>query len=66
MVGARKHVWGTEQVHIEISWENMKERNRLEDLGIDDRIVFEWIVKKSFVSMWLGLAWLKLETGGRM
>jgi hypothetical protein len=44
----------------------MEERARLEDLGIDGRIIFEWIVKMSFVRMWLGLVWLKIGTGGGM
>jgi hypothetical protein len=41
MIGACTTCGGTREVQIEIWWENLKERDRLEDLGIDGRIIFK-------------------------
>jgi hypothetical protein len=32
--------------HTGFWWGNMRERHRLEDLGIDGRIILKWIFKK--------------------
>jgi hypothetical protein len=32
-------------VHTEFLWENLLERDHLEDLGIDGRIILKWIFK---------------------
>jgi len=29
-----------------LRWENLKERNCLEDLGVDGKITYQWIFKK--------------------
>jgi hypothetical protein len=58
------HVRRTEYVHTEIWWENMKERNNLEDLSVDGRIIIKWIVKKCDRGTWTGLIWLRTGTGG--
>lgn len=50
-------------MHIKLWWENLKERDRLEDLGIDGRVIFEWILKTSFVRVWPGLTRLRNVTG---
>jgi hypothetical protein len=31
-------------VHTEVWWENLKKRYRLEDLGVDERIILKWIL----------------------
>jgi hypothetical protein len=44
---------------------NLRERDHLEDPGIDGRIIFRWIFRKWDVGAWTGLSWLMIGTGGR-
>jgi hypothetical protein len=39
-------VWGRAQVHAEFWWENLREREDLEVLGVDGVIILKWIFKK--------------------
>jgi hypothetical protein len=41
-----QHAWETREFHTEFWPENLKERNRLEELGIDERIILEIILNK--------------------
>jgi hypothetical protein len=40
------------EVHTRFWWENLREGDHFDDLGIDVRIILKWILKKS-----LGMAW---------
>jgi hypothetical protein len=42
-------------------WENLKERESFEDLGLDWRIVLKWVLKKEDGVAWPGLIWLRTE-----
>jgi hypothetical protein len=44
-------------------WENLKERNFLEELVLDGRI-FKQIVKKREWRAWISLIWLRVGTCG--
>jgi hypothetical protein len=57
------HVWETE-MHIEFWFGNRRVRDHLKDIGVDGRIIFEWIFKKWDGEAWTGLIWLRIETGG--
>jgi hypothetical protein len=52
-------------VHIGFWWKNPKGRDQSEDLGVDGRIILEWISKQwEGVKTWTGLIWLRIGTGG--
>jgi len=41
----------------------MRERNHLENHGVDGRIVIKWVLK-SLGGEWTGLIWVRIGTGG--
>jgi hypothetical protein len=45
-------------------WGNLRERNHLEDPGVDRRIILRWIVSKWDAGAWTGSVWLRIGTGG--
>jgi hypothetical protein len=45
-------------------WENLKDRDHLEDTGIDGRIILRMIFRKWDVRAWAGSRWLRIGTGG--
>jgi len=44
---------------------NLKERDHLEDSGVDGRTILRWIFRKRNVGAWPGLIGLRRATGGR-
>jgi hypothetical protein len=50
-------VWGRGMVHRGFWWKNLRERNNLEDLGVNGRIILKCIFKKWDAGMdWFDLA----------
>jgi hypothetical protein len=43
---------------------NLRERDHLEELGVDGRIILEWIFRKWVVETRTGLIWFRIVTGG--
>ena len=51
-------------MHTGFWWGDLRERDHLEDLSIDRRIILKWIFKKYDGEVWIGLIWFRIETGG--
>jgi hypothetical protein len=52
-------------MYIWIWWGNLRERDHLQDLGVDGRIILRWIFKKRDVEgVWSGSSWLRIGTVG--
>ena len=43
---------------------NPRDGDRLEDPGVDERIILKWILEKWDGRAWTGLTWLRIGTGG--
>jgi hypothetical protein len=55
---------GRGDVYIRFWWRNLRERDHLEDHGIDGRIILRCIFRKWGGRAWIGLIWIRLGTGG--
>jgi hypothetical protein len=40
---------------------NQKERDHREDLDVDGRTIFKWILEKYDGKIWIGLIWFMIE-----
>jgi hypothetical protein len=54
------------EVHTGFWWRDLRERHHFEDLGIDERIILKWILKKWAEEAWTGLMWLRIRTCSRL
>ena len=57
-----RNVWGRGEVPTGFCWGNLRDRDHLEDLGIDG-IMLKWIFKKKRDGGYTGLMWLRMTTG---
>jgi len=52
---------GTGEVLIRFWWGDLRERNHLEDLGVDGRIILKCTFNKCDVEAWTRFIWLWIE-----
>jgi hypothetical protein len=70
MIKSRRIRWaghvarmGSTEACVEFWWGNLRERDNWGDPGVDGRIILGWIFRKWDVGVWIGLDWLRIETG---
>ena len=56
--------YGRAEICAEFWWGNLRERDHLEDTGVDGRIILRWISRKCDVGTRIGSIWLRIERGG--
>jgi len=57
------HVWATGEVHARFWWADPREREHLEDLGVDGTTILKFIFKKWDEEAWTGLVLLRTGRG---
>jgi len=57
-------VWGRRKEFTGFWWGNLRERDHLEDPGVDRRIILRWIFREWNIGVWAVSSWLRLGTGG--
>jgi len=55
---------GRGETYTEFWWGNVRERDHLEDTGVDGRIILRRIFRKWDVGSWTGSSWLRIRTCG--
>jgi len=51
-------------VYTRFCWANLRERDHMEDSGVDGTIILRWVFRKWDVGVWTGSIWLRIGTGG--
>jgi hypothetical protein len=55
---------GRREIHALLKWGTLKERDRLDDLGVDGSGILNWIFKKWDSWVWNGFIGLRIGTSG--
>ena len=54
----------TGEVSTGFSWGNVRERDHLEDPGIDGMVILRWFIKKWYLGVWTGSVCVRTGAGG--
>jgi hypothetical protein len=63
-MGRAQSTHGREKMHTKFQSENLKEGYHSENLGIDRKIILEWILEKKDGKLWAGFIQLRTWNGG--
>jgi len=55
---------GRGEAYVRFWWGNLRERNYLEDPGVEGRIILRWIFRKWDVGLWTGSSYIRIGTLG--
>jgi len=55
---------GRGEAYTQFWWGNLKERDQLEDPGVDGRTILRWPFRKLDAGIWTGSSWLRIGAGG--
>jgi hypothetical protein len=50
---------GKEELYAVLWWGNLRERDNLEDQGVNGRIIMRWIFRQLEFVVWTGQVWLR-------
>jgi hypothetical protein len=64
-IGGSCSMHGKYKKYIKIWSGNLKGRYYSEDLGIDGKIILEWVLGKWDGKVWTGCIWLRIGISGR-
>jgi hypothetical protein len=59
-----KHAWAKRDMHSKFGLQNLKQRAKLEDVGIDGRMILKRTIKEQDMKVWTGLIWLRIGNIG--
>jgi hypothetical protein len=58
------HAWERGETCTGFRWESPKEKDHLEDQGVDGRMGSKWTLGRLVGGVWSGFSWLKIGTVG--
>ena len=62
-MGGAYSIYGRQtEVYTGFCWGNLRERDHLEDPGVDRKIILRWIFRNWDVGTWTGSSWLRIGT----
>jgi hypothetical protein len=60
-MGGACNMHGRDEKFIQnVGQKNLKERDHSEDLGVDEKMILEWILEKYGGKVWTGCIWLRI------
>jgi hypothetical protein len=54
------HVWEGGEAYTGFWWGKLRERDHMEDPGVNGRIILRWIFRKWDLWAWTGSSWLRI------
>jgi len=59
------YVWDMGEVYTRFSWRELREREHLENLRVNGKILLKYTFKKWNRDAWIGLLWLRVGAAVR-